>query len=209
MEFPRIAFTFQSGMICRGVSGSVTGCVWCRGRTASSCVLAYMWRMAFLWLCTYVIFVSLSYFHLSNSFQIDLSTSLLPFPLAEMARIGLMLVVGVMFTSLVGFDGSMTAIVHSENAMYEFQVVYVVAIFPYILITVMLVFSCTLEGAGKGIEFYIKPDLNRLTDVEVRLPSIPENVSCGWCQHQTIYLDFWHAEKIFAFSIVFNTGWHM
>ena len=45
--------------------------------------------------------------------------------------------------------------------------VYVIAIFPYILITVMLVFSCTLEGAGKGIEYYIKPDVSRLTDAEV------------------------------------------
>ena len=44
-----------------------------------------------------------------------------------------------------------------------------VAIFPYILITIMLVFSCTLEGAGKGIEFYITPDFNRLGDAEVKL----------------------------------------
>jgi len=47
------------------------------------------------------------------------------------------------------------------------KVVYVVAIFPYILITILLVFSCTLEGALDGILFYIKPDFNRLWDAEV------------------------------------------
>ena len=55
------------------------------------------------------------------------------------------------------------------TTIYSFQVIYVVATFPYILITILLVFSCTLEGASKGIEYYIKPDIDRLADAEVRL----------------------------------------
>ena len=43
-----------------------------------------------------------------------------------------------------------------------FQVVYVVAIFPYVLITILLIFSCTLDGAVDGIIFYLKPDFNKL-----------------------------------------------
>ena len=41
---------------------------------------------------------------------------------------------------------------------------YVVTIFPYVMLTVLLVRGCTLEGASLGIEFYLKPDFDRLTD---------------------------------------------
>ncbi len=44
------------------------------------------------------------------------------------------------------------------------QVMYVVTIFPYVMLTVLLVRGCTLEGASKGIEFYLKPDWDRLSD---------------------------------------------
>jgi len=47
------------------------------------------------------------------------------------------------------------------------KIVYVVATFPYLIITVMLVFSCTLKGAGKGIEYYLIPDWNKLTEIQV------------------------------------------
>ena len=32
------------------------------------------------------------------------------------------------------------------------------------MLTVLLVRGCTLEGASLGIEFYLKPDFDRLTD---------------------------------------------
>ncbi len=47
---------------------------------------------------------------------------------------------------------------------FSFQVMYVVTIFPYIMLTVLLIRGCTLEGAWVGIEFYLKPEFDRLTD---------------------------------------------
>ena len=41
---------------------------------------------------------------------------------------------------------------------------YVVTIFPYVMLTVLLIRGCTLEGASLGIEFYLNPDFDRLTD---------------------------------------------
>ncbi|KAK7111566.1 sodium- and chloride-dependent glycine transporter 1-like [Littorina saxatilis] len=47
------------------------------------------------------------------------------------------------------------------------KVVYVTAIFPYILLTVMLVRVAMLEGAYDGIIFYLKPDWSKLSDANV------------------------------------------
>ncbi len=50
------------------------------------------------------------------------------------------------------------------------QVSYFVSIFPYILLTIMLVRGATLEGSAKGVEFYINPDFSRLGDLKVSGP---------------------------------------
>jgi hypothetical protein len=42
-----------------------------------------------------------------------------------------------------------------------------VSLFPYVLLTVMLVRGATLPGAATGIEFYLKPDWARLADAKV------------------------------------------
>jgi solute carrier family 6 amino acid transporter-like protein 5/7/9/14 len=47
------------------------------------------------------------------------------------------------------------------------KVVYFTSTFPYILLTIMLVRGVTLEGAGTGIEFYLKPDWSRLGEMQV------------------------------------------
>ncbi|ELU02987.1 hypothetical protein CAPTEDRAFT_121763 [Capitella teleta] len=46
-------------------------------------------------------------------------------------------------------------------------VVYFSSIFPYVLLTVMLIRGVTLDGSTEGMLYYISPDFNRLTDARV------------------------------------------
>ena len=52
------------------------------------------------------------------------------------------------------------------------QVVYVTAVAPYVILTVLLVRGATLPGAGSGILFYLKPDFNRILDPKVSRRSL-------------------------------------
>ncbi|XP_069970505.1 sodium- and chloride-dependent glycine transporter 2 [Penaeus vannamei] len=48
------------------------------------------------------------------------------------------------------------------------KVVYFTAIFPYVVLVILLVRGVTLEGANLGIEFYfLQPNISRLAEVEV------------------------------------------
>ena len=47
------------------------------------------------------------------------------------------------------------------------QIVYFTALFPYVIITILLIRGITLDGAADGIYFYLKPDFSRLTDPQV------------------------------------------
>jgi len=43
----------------------------------------------------------------------------------------------------------------------------VTSLFPYVLLTIMLIRGVTLEGAALGIEFYLIPDWSKLADPKV------------------------------------------
>ena len=43
------------------------------------------------------------------------------------------------------------------------------AIFPYILMTILLIRGVTLPGALDGITFYLRPDLEKIKNSSVRL----------------------------------------
>ena len=48
------------------------------------------------------------------------------------------------------------------------QVVYFTAVFPYVMLTVLLVRGVTLDGAADGLVFYLKPDFSRLAEAQVK-----------------------------------------
>jgi len=47
------------------------------------------------------------------------------------------------------------------------QVVYFTATFPLLMMLVLLARGITLDGAIDGVVFYLKPNLERLSDVQV------------------------------------------
>lgn len=49
---------------------------------------------------------------------------------------------------------------------------YFTATFPYVVLVILLIRGVTLEGAMKGIEFYIKPDASKILDVKVKLHTL-------------------------------------
>lgn len=46
--------------------------------------------------------------------------------------------------------------------------VYFTAVFPYVMLAILLVRGLTLPGAWQGVIYYLYPDLSRLADLQVR-----------------------------------------
>lgn len=52
------------------------------------------------------------------------------------------------------------------------QVVWFTALFPYVVLAILLVRGVTLDGASDGIKYYLTPNFTRLHDSGVRLTLI-------------------------------------
>lgn len=48
------------------------------------------------------------------------------------------------------------------------QIVYFTALFPYVVLILLLVHGVTLPGALGGIIYYLKPDWSKLVEAQVR-----------------------------------------
>lgn len=57
--------------------------------------------------------------------------------------------------------------VKSYVCLLYFQVVYFTALFPYVVLFILLIRGATLENASEGIYFFITPNFSRLGDANV------------------------------------------
>ena len=48
------------------------------------------------------------------------------------------------------------------------KAMYFIAVYPYVAITILVMYSYSLDGAAEGIIFYILPDFTRLLDITGR-----------------------------------------
>lgn len=64
--------------------------------------------------------------------------------------------------------------------VWPFQVVWITATMPYVVLTVLLLRGVTLPGAIDGIKAYLSVDFLRLCDAKVIVDARVVQVTLGW-----------------------------
>ncbi len=87
------------------------------------------------------------------------------------------------------------------------KAVYFTALFPYVMLAVLFVRGVTLKGAFKGLEFYMKPDFERLLDSRVinemlELPYLNEVPQCKF-YFQKVWVDA-GTQVFFSYAATFG-----
>ena len=49
------------------------------------------------------------------------------------------------------------------------KAMYFIALYPYVAITILVMYGYSLDGAAEGIIFYLLPDFSRLLDITGRI----------------------------------------
>ncbi|XP_036354719.1 sodium- and chloride-dependent neutral and basic amino acid transporter B(0+)-like [Octopus sinensis] len=55
------------------------------------------------------------------------------------------------------------------NHAHILQTSYITGLFPYVMITILVIRSALLPGSKNGISFYLKPDIKRISDANVQI----------------------------------------
>ena len=56
----------------------------------------------------------------------------------------------------------------TRGVLCHYQVVWFTALFPYVVLFILLIRGVTLRGSADGIRYYLSPDWNKLAKAEVR-----------------------------------------
>lgn len=61
---------------------------------------------------------------------------------------------------------------HSSLLLIPCQVMYVTATLPYVFMFILLIRNCTLDGSADGIDFYLRANMTKLSELTV-CPDMP------------------------------------
>ncbi len=82
------------------------------------------------------------------------------------------------------FGWSLMTLINIRGIRSLGKAAYVLTIFPYVLLTILLIYALTLDGASDGIDFYMSSDWSKLSDTKIWLDACVQiimstAVACG------------------------------